>query len=449
MKHLFLVRHAKSSWADETLSDRERPLNARGESQLAPLANALKTAGAFEGEIFSSDATRAIATLEGALPDSVPPERCQQLGELYTFDYQRLLGWLEQRDDSRITLVGHNPALLELAQWLLKQPPEQLPTASFIHIRLSIKHWHQIGRGKGILVALMTPQDYSYAHFERKLKKKARTAGDNPATDIPEALHHQLSRLRQLERGVVLGLDDEFLHQYRIAIRRSRAITESVQEVTGDKALAKAVKTLKRHARATGPLRDLHVFLQDLPELCGDNSEIRAALQIWFEREAANRHKKLVKRLQSKRYHDSMEHWLNLIDSRKFQKLAGTLRPKDIRKAVEHRIKEFNKLTAELMHTSPDEDVHRLRKQLKRIRYLMELDSKTWKPELKTLKARQQLYGQFQDLHVQIELLDQFRKAAPEVLPAALDGILETLEEHKSDTRKQILTLGGLDGAPL
>ena len=219
--------------------------------------------------------------------------------------------------------------------------------------------------------------------------------------------------------------------------------------MTGDKALAKAVKSLKRHARATGPLRDLHVFLQDLPELCGDNSEIRAALQIWFEREAANRHRKLVKRLQSKRYHDSMEHWLNLIDSRKFQKLAGTLRAKDIRKAVERRIKSFNKLTAELMHTSPDEDVHRLRKQLKRIRYLVELDSKTWKPDLKTLKARQKLYGRFQDLHVQIELLDQFRTAAPEVLLAALDGILETLEERKADARKQILTLGGLDGAPL
>ena len=65
------------------------------------------------------------------------------------------------------------------------------------------------------------------------------------------------------------------------------------------------------------------------------------------------------------------------------------------------------------------------------------------------MKARQKLYGRFQDLHVQIELLDQFRKAAPEVLPAALDGILETLEERKVDARKQILTLGGLDGAPL
>ena len=450
MKHLFLVRHAKSSWADESLCDRERPLNTRGQSQLAPLGKALKAIGAFEGEVYCSDATRALATLEGAWPESLMPGHWHTRSELYTFDHRRLIAWLKERgDDSRVTLVGHNPALLELAQWMLQQPPEQLPTASFIHIRLSIKHWRQLDRGKGKLVALMTPQDYSYAHFERKLKKKARTAGDDPARDIPKALHHQHDRLRQLERGVILGLDDEFLHQYRIAIRRSRAIAESVQEVTGDKALAKAVKTLKRHARATGPLRDLHVFLQDLPELCGDNSEIRAALQIWFEREAANRHKKLVKRLQSKRYHDSMEHWLNLIDSRKFQKLAGTLRAKDIRKAVESRIKGVNKLTAELMHTSPDEDIHRLRKQLKRIRYLMELDSKTWKSELKTMKARQKLYGRFQDLHVQIELLDQFRKAAPEVLPAALDGILETLEERKVDARKQILTLGGLDGAPL
>ncbi|TYC55470.1 CHAD domain-containing protein [Marinobacter sp. BW6] len=450
MKHLFLVRHAKSSWADESLCDRERPLNARGESQLAPLGHALTWAGAFEGEIYSSDATRALTTLEGILPDTFAPERRHTRSELYTFDYRRLLAWLEQQGDgSRIMVIGHNPALLELAQRLLKQPPVQLPTASFIHIRFDVKHWRQLGHSKGKLVALLTPQDYSYAHFERKLKKKARTGGDDPAKDIPKALSHQLDRLRQLERGVILGLDDEFLHQYRIAIRRSRAIAESVQEVTGDKALAKAVQTLKRHARATGPLRDLHVFLQDLPGLCGDNSEIRAALQIWFEREAANRHKKLVKRLQSKRYHDSMEHWLNLIESRKFHKLAGTLRAKDIRKAVGRRIKEFNKLTAELMHTSPDEDIHRLRKQLKRIRYLMELDSKTWKPVLKTLKARQKLYGRFQDLHVQIELLDQFRRAAPEVLPAALDGILGTLEERKADARKQILTLGGLNGAPL
>ena len=450
MKHLFLVRHAKSSWAGEGLGDRDRPLNARGKSQLAPLAKALQSAGAFDGGIVSSDAARALATLDGVLPDNVPPGRRHSLSELYTCDYRRLLCWLRQRDDqSRVVLVGHNPALLELAQWLLKRPPEQLPTASFIHIRLPIKHWHQLDRGKGKLVALLTPPDFSYAHFSRKQKKKANTDGDDPARDIPAALHHQLTRLRQLEQGVILGLDDEFLHQYRIAIRRSRAIAESVQEVTGDKALVKAVKTLKRHASATGPLRDLHVFLQDLPGLCGDNREIQLALRAWFESETASKHNRLVKRLGSKRYHDSMDHWQNLIDSRKFHKLAGTLSPKDIRKAVERRTKDFNRHTAELMHTSPDEDIHRSRKQLKRIRYLMELDAKTWKGDLKTLKAWQQLYGRFQDLHVQIELLGQFQQAAPEVVPAVITGILQTLEDRKAGARKQILALGGLNAAPL
>ena len=79
----------------------------------------------------------------------------------------------------------------------------------------------------------------------------------------------------------------------------------------------------------------------------------------------------------------------------------------------------------------------------------MELDAKTWKGDLKTLKAWQQLYGRFQDLHVQIELLGQFQQAAPEVVPAVITGILQTLEDRKAGARKQILALGGLNAAPL
>lgn len=279
--------------------------------------------------------------------------------------------------------------------------------------------------------------------------KKAKTGAEDPGRDIPEALLHQARRLHHLERGVILGLDPEFLHQYRIAIRRSRAIGESVEEAAGDRSLAGALAELKGHARATGPLRDLHVLLEDLPELCCDNQEIEAALRVWFEREAAGLHRKLVKRLQSRRYRESLDHWYHQLDSRAFRKLAGSLRPKDIRKAVGHRIAGFNRRTAELMHTSPDEDIHRLRKQLKRIRYLMELDSRAWRPALKTLKDRQALYGDFQDLHVQIDLMDRFGRAAPDVLPAALAGIRQTLVERKAEARKQILALGGLDGATL
>ncbi|WP_248183253.1 CHAD domain-containing protein [Marinobacter goseongensis] len=450
MKHLFLVRHAKSSWADDRLSDRERPLNHRGESQLAPLGKALTAAGAFEAEVYASDACRAQATLSGILPAGFPADAHHVRSELYTFDYRRLLAWLQRKGDTpRITLIGHNPALLELAQWLLPQPPAQLPTGSFIHIRLPIERWRQLDEGCGTLVALLTPADFSYPLFARKLKKRAHNSAADPVTGIPAALHHQIERLQKLERGVVLGLDDEFLHQYRIAIRRSRAIAESVQELTGDKSLAKAVKTLRRHARATGPLRDLHVLLQDLPALCVDNHELLEALQHALETEQTSKHGKLSARLVSKRYRDSMDHWLNLIDSRAFRKQVATLRPADIRKAVARRIKGFNKRTARLDDDAPDEDIHRLRKQLKRLRYLMELDTKRWKSDLKSLRARQQLYGRFQDLHVQIELLLSIREAAPEHLIAAFSAVIDTLEARKADTRHQILALGGLDGAPL
>jgi len=451
MKHLFLVRHAKSSWADETLSDRERPLNSRGESQLAALGRALARSGGFGGTIYASDATRAQQTLSGILPAGFPENRIHITPKLYTFDHRRLLHWLQHLGESEETVmvIGHNPALLELSEHLLKHPPAHLPTASVIHIQLPDKPWHKLTPGKGRLEAFLTPREFSYQQFARKQKKRAKTTGDDPGRDIPEALLHQLQRLRELEPGVKVGLDDEFLHQFRIAIRRSRAIAESLEEVTGDKSLKQSIKHLKRHARATSQLRDLHVFLQDLPALCEHNSELQTALATWGETTAGQEHYALIKRLESKRYQDDLTLWRDQIHSRQFRKLAGRLTPKDIRKAVENRIREFNRRTAELLHNSPDEDIHRLRKLLKRIRYLMELDAKGWKQPLKALKYRQELYGRFQDLHVQIELIRAFRTRAPETLPGAVEGLMERLEQQKADARRQILALGGLDGAPV
>ena len=243
---------------------------------------------------------------------------------------------------------------------------------------------------------------------------------------------------------MILGLDDEFLHQYRIALRRSRALAEAIAEVSGTTRLRPAVAQLKRHARATGRLRDLHVFLAELPALCPENPELRAALETWAGSKAATRQKRLAKRLGSVRYRNSLHSWESEIDSGKFRKLVSRLSAGDIRKAVLKRLRSFNRGTAELLHTAPDEDFHKLRKQLKRIRYLMELDPGARKQDLKTLRKRQDLYGRFQDLHIQLELLEQFRKEAPETLPEAVAGIIDLIGQEKADTRRQILAMGGL-----
>ncbi|MDH3806604.1 MAG: histidine phosphatase family protein, partial [Gammaproteobacteria bacterium] len=62
MKTLTLVRHAKSSWKDSGLSDRERPLNKRGERDAPVMGKRAAAAGLRPSQIISSPAVRAWTT---------------------------------------------------------------------------------------------------------------------------------------------------------------------------------------------------------------------------------------------------------------------------------------------------------------------------------------------------------------------------------------------------
>ena len=448
MKQLFLIRHAKSSWADDSLSDRERPLNARGNSQLAPLGRALAAHKAFAGKVYASEATRARQTLAGVLPATVPQSQTQICPQLYTFDHRKLVQWLRTLDDeASVALIGHNPALLELAQWLTASSPTQLPTGSFIHLHVPIRHWHGLEPGQATLEAFLTPRDFSYTQFARKYKENAgANASSRDLADTLQRLHRWLSNL---EQGVVLGLDDEFLHQYRVALRRSRAIVESVREVSGAKHLSAPLQQLKQRAAETSLLRDMHVFLQQLPTLCAGNGELETGLRTYFELAIANEQRQLVKRLTGKPHQKRSNEWRKLIESRTFRKLTRSLSHKDIRSTVHKRISDCNRAATALTADATDEQVHRLRKQLKRTRYLMELEPERWKDLLKRVRRRQELFGQFQDTCVQLLLLQHFRDDASEVLPAAIAGLDSRLTEQKTDFRQQILALGGRDGSPL
>lgn len=458
MKYLNLIRHAKSSWSDDSLRDHERPLNSRGRKQIGPMGKAVRAAGILDGPIFCSNATRAQQTLEGLIPQDAR-EQTHVAPVLYTFNYRVLLDWLKDRkDEDSITLIGHNPALEELAGYLLKQAPESFPTCAFMQIALPIRHWHGLEKNKGRLEQFLTPKDVSYEQFNRK-RKKVLHGNDAPlAGHIPESLQHQYERMRDLEAGVIRGFDDEFLHQYRIAIRRSRAIAESVSEISSDSDLRKTTKVLKRHAQATSQLRDLHVLLADLEQwqLKEDtlSSMIRTGAWNYFTNLADFEHHKLARRLTSKKYQKDMESWHRLITSRHFEKITRKLETEDIRKALRERIKQYNTSERELDRHSPDEKFHSLRKLLKRIRYIAELDKPAFSNMLNQLKQRQQRFGDFQDLHVQIDMLTMFRDSVatePDMFEpvAGLNNLMAGLESEKASVRDEILTLGGIDGHPV
>lgn len=450
MKHLFLIRHAKSSWSDSELSDRQRPLSKRGRQQVQAMAMPLWRRNALAGRIYVSDAMRATETMAGLLdnlPDTTLASRIHYDSELYTFSKSALLHFLKRVDGDSVAILGHNPALLELAGELLPEPLERLPTAGCVHLMLPVSRWAQIGKKPAHLESCLLPEQVSYRLFRRTVPDEPRAGNRTLAERIPEALRYQYQLIRRLEPGVVAGEDPEFLHQYRINLRRSRALMESVQRILRVKHLDKALERLKRHAQATSELRDLDVFLQTLdqwarqPEFAApsDAPSVRA----YFQNRQREAHARLRAQLTDRPYQRDMAKWGEFLASGKPGRIAASLTHKQIHKALDMQLRRHSELYFALSEAAPEAQFHRARKSLKRIRYFTELDEVALGKCVKHLKKSQQLFGTFQDRHVQIKLLNDYLNAAagPSCREGVI-GLIAGLEAEKHSLKAAILALG-------
>ncbi len=144
-----------------------------------------------------------------------------------------------------------------------------------------------------------------------------------------------------------------------------------------------------------------------------------------------------------------MNDWRQLIHARSFESLTRKLTPGDIRQALNKRLRYYNKRTRELSNQSSDDEVHTMRKLLKRIRYLAELDKPAYRELVKQIKHRQQRFGKFQDLYVQLNMLLAFRDsiAAESDIrkpPAGLNDLMDRLAAEKQDMLNEILAQGEL-----
>lgn len=153
MRKLHLLRHAKSSWGSPELSDRERGLNKRGQRDAPRMGEALARR-MVAMPVAVSPARRAQLTLAGlcaawpALADL--SHRTEE--DLYTFAAEDILEWLQLQDDAHAALfvIGHNPALTDLANWLAGEASlANLPTAGYLELSLDIDRWRDMGQGCG------------------------------------------------------------------------------------------------------------------------------------------------------------------------------------------------------------------------------------------------------------------------------------------------------------
>lgn len=162
MKTLHLLRHAKSSWDQPGLPDRERTLNKRGLRDAPRMGAALSQLLA-PLDLAVSPARRAQLTLEGLCAGWPALEQCRHHTEddLYTFDSDDLLQWLAGRGEEQqaLFLIGHNPALTELVNDLTGEYSlHNLPTAGYARLSLKIDRWRDLGQGCATLEHCLFPK---------------------------------------------------------------------------------------------------------------------------------------------------------------------------------------------------------------------------------------------------------------------------------------------------
>jgi phosphohistidine phosphatase len=149
MKKLYLIRHAKSSWEEDGISDFDRPLKGRGVRDAHSTAQWLYKQGEFPEVIISSPATRAMHTaLIFANNLKYPFRDIQIAGELYAGDSESIPTALANLDNKvkSVFLFGHNPSLTNYVNHCIDHIIDNVPTTGVACLKFDSKNWSKLGR---------------------------------------------------------------------------------------------------------------------------------------------------------------------------------------------------------------------------------------------------------------------------------------------------------------
>lgn len=160
MKTLFLLRHAKSSWKDQSLPDFERPLNRRGKQAAQDVGRYLKHELIVPELVVSSPALRARETIERVAKAAKWDVEVRFDQRIYEAGGLRLLEVISQIENEYKTtlLVGHNPGIEELLM-LLTAEAKRMPTAALAQIELKSSKWANAADKRAKLAWRLKPRD--------------------------------------------------------------------------------------------------------------------------------------------------------------------------------------------------------------------------------------------------------------------------------------------------
>ena len=163
MKHLFLIRHAKSNSNHPGLSDFDRPLDKQGERDAAMMGRRLAKRGVTTDLILSSPAKRALATariIGGELGSPMGDIRTDK--RIYEANLADLLHVIHEIDDvaRTVILIGHNPGFNSMSYFLTSYAVNNIPSCGVFEVELNVNSWSDVAEGSGKFISFDYPKNF-------------------------------------------------------------------------------------------------------------------------------------------------------------------------------------------------------------------------------------------------------------------------------------------------
>ncbi len=269
-------------------------------------------------------------------------------------------------------------------------------------------------------------------------------------------IRHMLALVRENEPGLTADIDTEFLHDYRVAIRKIRSVLSLVKSVYPDDRTAELKTAFSALGGATNRLRDLDVYL-----LARGNyaallpPSLRPALDEMFTDFAAEREgeqRATASRLATDEYAreiSALESFFGEPDTLPPSANSDAAIGPFVAGRIYKRYRRIRRVQRMLGDDTPDEAIHQLRIHCKKLRYLLEFFSELFpaeitKPIEKSLRRLQARLGTFNDLSVQQKSLFHYwsrkrtQPGAHEDLGLSLGGLIAMLNDRQQNERRAI-----------
>jgi CHAD domain-containing protein len=251
-------------------------------------------------------------------------------------------------------------------------------------------------------------------------------------------------QLRAIERhrpGARLGRDPEELHDLRVAVRRTRSALGEFRTRFPAEPLERFRGEFRWLGEVSGPVRDLDVYLEQLPAyrslLPVDAAAALEPFRRFLLRHRRLEQRRLVRRLDSVRLRVLLADWRSFLaksDGSAWPQAAGLPIAEAARRRIWKLYRRFIRQAAAITPDSPDHDLHRLRITGKKLRYLVEF-FRALHPAaeidllVKAMKGIQDFLGEYQDCTVQQARLTEMagQMASESGVPPETDQALQQL----------------------